>query len=110
MRQVGHSGTTLLGGSVLPIPEATVVSGRAPIEEVEFSSNQHVTLDPRGVETYAGNLWLTESLSDLNIFSFPYQTTRQLQHCYQGNSNESNNPIRFLQSNFYTLWAASKFI
>uniref|UniRef100_A0AAA9S8A0 Coiled-coil and C2 domain containing 2A n=2 Tax=Bos taurus TaxID=9913 RepID=A0AAA9S8A0_BOVIN len=46
---VGHSGTTLLAEVFLPIPETTVVSGRAPIEEVEFSSNQHVTLDHEGV-------------------------------------------------------------
>ncbi|XP_033266560.2 coiled-coil and C2 domain-containing protein 2A isoform X5 [Orcinus orca] len=46
---VGHSGTTLLAEVFLPIPETTVVSGRAPTEEVEFSSNQHVTLDHEGV-------------------------------------------------------------
>ncbi|XP_054564055.1 coiled-coil and C2 domain-containing protein 2A [Eptesicus fuscus] len=46
---VGHSGTTLLAEVFLPIPETTVVTGRAPIEEVEFSSNQHVALDHEGV-------------------------------------------------------------
>ncbi|KAM7157013.1 coiled-coil and C2 domain-containing protein 2A isoform 2-T2 [Molossus nigricans] len=46
---IGHGGTTLLAEVFLPIPEATVVSGRAPIEEVEFSSNQHVTLNHEGV-------------------------------------------------------------
>lgn len=46
---VGHSGTTLLAEVFLPIPETTVVAGRAPIEEVEFSSNQHVALDHEGV-------------------------------------------------------------
>ncbi|KAI5945893.1 Coiled-coil and C2 domain-containing protein 2A [Manis javanica] len=46
---VGHSGTTLLAEVFLPIPETSVVTGRAPIEEVEFSSNQHVTLDHEGV-------------------------------------------------------------
>nr|XP_020027226.1 coiled-coil and C2 domain-containing protein 2A [Castor canadensis] len=46
---VGHSSTTLLAEVFLPIPETTVVTGRAPIEEVEFSSNQHVTLDHEGV-------------------------------------------------------------
>ncbi|KAJ8790054.1 hypothetical protein J1605_004806 [Eschrichtius robustus] len=46
---VGHSGTTLLAEVFLPIPETTVVTGRAPTEEVEFSSNQHVTLDHEGV-------------------------------------------------------------
>ncbi|XP_035874755.1 coiled-coil and C2 domain-containing protein 2A isoform X3 [Phyllostomus discolor] len=46
---VGHSGTTLLAEVFLPIPESTVVSGRAPTEEVEFSSTQHVTLDHEGV-------------------------------------------------------------
>ncbi|KAM5283104.1 coiled-coil and C2 domain-containing protein 2A isoform 5-T5 [Hipposideros larvatus] len=46
---VGHSGTTLLAEVFLPIPETTTVSGRAAIEEVEFSSNQHVTLDHEGV-------------------------------------------------------------
>ncbi|XP_054437927.1 coiled-coil and C2 domain-containing protein 2A [Pteronotus mesoamericanus] len=45
----GHSGTTLLAEVFLPIPESTVVSGRAPVEEVEFSSDQHVTLDHEGV-------------------------------------------------------------
>ncbi|XP_069924157.1 coiled-coil and C2 domain-containing protein 2A isoform X8 [Oryctolagus cuniculus] len=46
---VGHSSATLLAEVFLPIPETTVVTGRAPIEEVEFSSNQHVTLDHEGV-------------------------------------------------------------
>ncbi|XP_021115919.1 coiled-coil and C2 domain-containing protein 2A isoform X1 [Heterocephalus glaber] len=46
---VGHSSTTLLAEVFLPIPETTVVTGRAPTEEVEFSSNQHVTLDHEGV-------------------------------------------------------------
>ena len=46
---VGHRGTTLLAEVFRPIPETALVSGRAPIEEVEFSSNQHVTLDHEGV-------------------------------------------------------------
>ncbi|XP_029332850.1 coiled-coil and C2 domain-containing protein 2A isoform X1 [Mus caroli] len=46
---IGHSGTTLLAEVFLPIPETTIVTGRAPIEEVEFSSTQHVTLDHEGV-------------------------------------------------------------
>ncbi|XP_006144956.1 coiled-coil and C2 domain-containing protein 2A [Tupaia chinensis] len=46
---IGLSSTTLLAEVFLPIPETTVVTGRAPIEEVEFSSNQHVTLDHEGV-------------------------------------------------------------
>ncbi|KAM6220251.1 coiled-coil and C2 domain-containing protein 2A isoform 1-T1 [Rhynchocyon petersi] len=46
---VGHSGPTLLAEVFLPVPETTVVAGRAPIEEVEFSSDQHVTLDHEGV-------------------------------------------------------------
>uniref|UniRef100_A0A8C6QJK4 Coiled-coil and C2 domain containing 2A n=1 Tax=Nannospalax galili TaxID=1026970 RepID=A0A8C6QJK4_NANGA len=46
---VGHSSTTLLAEVFLPIPETTIVTGRAPMEEVEFSSNQHVTLDHEGV-------------------------------------------------------------
>uniref|UniRef100_A0A6I8PBN6 Coiled-coil and C2 domain containing 2A n=1 Tax=Ornithorhynchus anatinus TaxID=9258 RepID=A0A6I8PBN6_ORNAN len=46
---VGHSGTHLLAEVFLPIPETTVLTGRASIEEIEFSSNQHVTLDHEGV-------------------------------------------------------------
>lgn len=46
---IGHSGTSLLAEVFLPIPETTLVTGRAPIEEVEFSSSQHVTLDHEGV-------------------------------------------------------------
>ncbi|XP_072868605.1 coiled-coil and C2 domain-containing protein 2A isoform X6 [Chlorocebus sabaeus] len=46
---IGHSSPTLLAEVFLPIPETTVVTGRASIEEVEFSSNQHVTLDHEGV-------------------------------------------------------------
>ncbi|XP_051020846.1 coiled-coil and C2 domain-containing protein 2A [Acomys russatus] len=46
---IGHSGSTLLAEVFLPIPETTLVTGRGPIEEVEFSSNQHVTLDHEGV-------------------------------------------------------------
>uniref|UniRef100_A0A8C2YIM5 Coiled-coil and C2 domain containing 2A n=1 Tax=Chinchilla lanigera TaxID=34839 RepID=A0A8C2YIM5_CHILA len=46
---VGHTSTALLAEVFLPIPETTIVTGRAPLEEVEFSSNQHVTLDHEGV-------------------------------------------------------------
>ncbi|XP_075400630.1 coiled-coil and C2 domain-containing protein 2A isoform X2 [Tenrec ecaudatus] len=46
---VGHSGPTLLAEVFLPIPETTVVTGRAPLEEAEFSSDQQVTLDHEGV-------------------------------------------------------------
>ncbi|KAM5271671.1 coiled-coil and C2 domain-containing protein 2A [Ctenodactylus gundi] len=46
---IGYSSTTLLAEVFLPIPETTVVTGRAPTEEVEFSSHQHVTLDHEGV-------------------------------------------------------------
>ncbi|XP_053433431.1 coiled-coil and C2 domain-containing protein 2A isoform X2 [Nycticebus coucang] len=46
---VGHSSPSLLAEVFLPIPESTVITGRAPFEEVEFSSNQHVTLDHEGV-------------------------------------------------------------
>ncbi|XP_032128755.1 coiled-coil and C2 domain-containing protein 2A isoform X4 [Sapajus apella] len=46
---IGHSGPTLLAEVFLPIPETTVFTGRAPMEEMEFSSNQHVTLDHEGV-------------------------------------------------------------
>ncbi|XP_051056151.1 coiled-coil and C2 domain-containing protein 2A [Phodopus roborovskii] len=46
---IGHSGAVLLAEVFLPIPETTLVTGRAPTEEVEFSSNQHVALDHEGV-------------------------------------------------------------
>ncbi|XP_023555355.1 coiled-coil and C2 domain-containing protein 2A isoform X2 [Octodon degus] len=46
---VGHTSTVLLAEVFLPVPETTVVTGRAPMEEVEFSSSQHVTLDHEGV-------------------------------------------------------------
>uniref|UniRef100_A0A8C3YRA8 Coiled-coil and C2 domain containing 2A n=2 Tax=Catagonus wagneri TaxID=51154 RepID=A0A8C3YRA8_9CETA len=46
---MGHSGTALLAEVFLPIPETTVVTGRAAVEEVEFSSSQHVALDHEGV-------------------------------------------------------------
>ncbi|XP_043825575.1 coiled-coil and C2 domain-containing protein 2A [Dromiciops gliroides] len=46
---VGYGSTNLLAEVFLPIPETTVFTGRASIEEVEFSSNQHVTLNHEGV-------------------------------------------------------------
>ncbi|XP_054996606.1 coiled-coil and C2 domain-containing protein 2A isoform X2 [Sorex araneus] len=46
---VGHGGATLLAEVFLPIPETTVVTGRAAIEEVEFSSDLQVALDHEGV-------------------------------------------------------------
>ncbi|XP_056411152.1 coiled-coil and C2 domain-containing protein 2A [Hyla sarda] len=45
----GHGGSTLLTEVFVPIPETTVVAGRAPVEEVEFSSNQRVMYDHEGV-------------------------------------------------------------
>ncbi|KAG8505864.1 Coiled-coil and C2 domain-containing protein 2A, partial [Galemys pyrenaicus] len=45
----GHSGTTLLAEVFLPVPETTVVTGRAAVEEVEFSSHQLVALEHEGV-------------------------------------------------------------
>lgn len=72
---VGYSGTTLLAEVFLPIPETTVVSGRAPTEEVEFSSNQHVTLDHEGVGSGMANGFMVKFE---HIFFFTYQTSRQL--------------------------------
>ncbi|KGL78380.1 Coiled-coil and C2 domain-containing protein 2A, partial [Tinamus guttatus] len=45
----GISSTTLLAEVFIPIPETTVLTGNAPIEEIEFSSNQRVMLDHEGV-------------------------------------------------------------
>ncbi|XP_064007486.1 coiled-coil and C2 domain-containing protein 2A isoform X9 [Pogoniulus pusillus] len=45
----GMSSTTLLAEVFLPVPETTVLTGSAPIEEIEFSSNQRVMLDHEGV-------------------------------------------------------------
>ncbi|XP_018423746.1 PREDICTED: coiled-coil and C2 domain-containing protein 2A [Nanorana parkeri] len=45
----GYLGTTLLAEAFLPIPETTVLTGNAPVEEVEFSSNQRVMYDHEGV-------------------------------------------------------------
>ncbi|XP_044152706.1 coiled-coil and C2 domain-containing protein 2A [Bufo gargarizans] len=46
---VGHGGGTLLAEVFVPIPETTVLTGRAPVEEVEFSSNLRVMYDHEGV-------------------------------------------------------------
>ncbi|XP_067325078.1 coiled-coil and C2 domain-containing protein 2A isoform X3 [Anolis sagrei] len=46
---VGLGTTNLLMEVFIPIPETTVLSGRAPIEEIEFSSDQRVMLDHEGV-------------------------------------------------------------
>ncbi|MEE6462446.1 hypothetical protein FKM82_001600 [Ascaphus truei] len=46
---VGHGGVTLLAEAFIPIPETTVLTGRAPVEEIEFSSNQRVMYDHEGV-------------------------------------------------------------
>ncbi|XP_068799446.1 coiled-coil and C2 domain-containing protein 2A isoform X5 [Struthio camelus] len=46
---VGIGSTTLLAEVFIPIPETTVLTGSAPIEEIEFSSNQRVMLDHEGV-------------------------------------------------------------
>ncbi|XP_037386147.1 coiled-coil and C2 domain-containing protein 2A isoform X2 [Talpa occidentalis] len=46
---VGHSGATLLAEVFLPVPETTVVAGRAAVEEVEFSSRQLAAPEHEGV-------------------------------------------------------------
>ncbi|XP_053560101.1 coiled-coil and C2 domain-containing protein 2A [Bombina bombina] len=46
---VGKSGTNLLAEAFIPIPESTLLTGRAPFEDVEFSSNQRVMFDHEGV-------------------------------------------------------------
>ncbi|XP_077156995.1 coiled-coil and C2 domain-containing protein 2A isoform X2 [Paroedura picta] len=46
---VGHGSVNLLAEVFVPIPETTVLTGGAPIEEIEFSSDQRVTLDHEGV-------------------------------------------------------------
>lgn len=46
---MGMSSTTLLAEVFIPVPETTVLTGSAPIEEIEFSSNQRVMLDHEGV-------------------------------------------------------------
>ncbi|NXK95290.1 C2D2A protein, partial [Formicarius rufipectus] len=45
----GISSTTLLAEVFVPIPETAVLTGSAPLEEIEFSSNQRVMLDHEGV-------------------------------------------------------------
>ncbi|XP_039554658.1 coiled-coil and C2 domain-containing protein 2A isoform X2 [Passer montanus] len=45
----GISSTTLLAEVFLPVPETAVLTGSAPLEEVEFSSDQRVVLDHEGV-------------------------------------------------------------
>uniref|UniRef100_A0A8V0Y5W6 Coiled-coil and C2 domain containing 2A n=1 Tax=Gallus gallus TaxID=9031 RepID=A0A8V0Y5W6_CHICK len=45
----GMSSTTLLAEVFIPVPETTVLTGSAPMEEIEFSSNQRVMLDHEGV-------------------------------------------------------------
>ncbi|NXS26874.1 C2D2A protein, partial [Pomatostomus ruficeps] len=45
----GISSTTLLAEVFLPVPETAVLTGSAPLEEIEFSSNQRVMLDHEGV-------------------------------------------------------------
>ncbi|XP_075608570.1 coiled-coil and C2 domain-containing protein 2A isoform X2 [Balearica regulorum gibbericeps] len=45
----GISSTTLLAEVFIPVPETTVLTGSAPMEEIEFSSNQRVVLDHEGV-------------------------------------------------------------
>ncbi|XP_041443995.1 coiled-coil and C2 domain-containing protein 2A isoform X2 [Xenopus laevis] len=46
---VRHGATTLLAEAFIPIPETSVLTGRAPVEEIEFSSNQRVMYDHEGV-------------------------------------------------------------
>ncbi|XP_073430700.1 coiled-coil and C2 domain-containing protein 2A isoform X1 [Dendrobates tinctorius] len=46
---VGHGGSTLLAEVFVPIPETTVLTGRATVEEIEFSSNLRVMYDHEGV-------------------------------------------------------------
>ncbi|NXJ03794.1 C2D2A protein, partial [Odontophorus gujanensis] len=46
---MGMSSTTLLAEVFIPVPETTVLTGGAPMEEIEFSSNQRVMLDHEGV-------------------------------------------------------------
>ncbi|XP_062492386.1 coiled-coil and C2 domain-containing protein 2A isoform X1 [Pezoporus occidentalis] len=45
----GMSSTTLLAEVFIPVPETTILTGSAPIEEIEFSSSQRVMLDHEGV-------------------------------------------------------------
>ncbi|KAK2521425.1 Cc2d2a [Columba guinea] len=45
----GMSSTTLLAEVFLPVPDTTVLTGSAPMEEIEFSSSQRVVLDHEGV-------------------------------------------------------------
>ncbi|XP_074397877.1 coiled-coil and C2 domain-containing protein 2A isoform X3 [Zonotrichia albicollis] len=45
----GISSTTLLAEVFLPVPETAVLTGSAPLEEIEFSSDQRVVLDHEGV-------------------------------------------------------------
>ncbi|XP_025034195.2 coiled-coil and C2 domain-containing protein 2A isoform X1 [Pelodiscus sinensis] len=46
---MGLSSTTMLAEVFIPIPETTVLTGRARTEEIEFSSSQRVMLDHEGV-------------------------------------------------------------
>jgi len=43
------SSSSLLVEVCVPVPESSVLTGSAPFEEMEFSSNQRVTLNHEGV-------------------------------------------------------------
>lgn len=53
------SGTTLLAEAFIPVPETTILTGSAPMEEIEFSSNQRVTLDHEGVGSGRDSVFLS---------------------------------------------------
>ncbi|XP_069488037.1 coiled-coil and C2 domain-containing protein 2A isoform X2 [Ambystoma mexicanum] len=46
---VGLSGTNMIAEVFIPIPETTVLTGKAPVEETEFSSKQRIMFDHEGV-------------------------------------------------------------
>lgn len=108
----GHSGTTLLAEVFLPIPETTVVSGRAPIEEVEFSSNQHVTLDHEGVGSGTKGLSGSRNHCQIwtSVFFLPLSDNQTIPTLLSEVQMKAIITCDFSQSNFYTPWATSKFM
>ncbi|XP_053314268.1 coiled-coil and C2 domain-containing protein 2A [Spea bombifrons] len=84
----GLSGTTLLADVFIPIPETSVLTGKAPVEEVEFSSNQRVMFNHEGV---GSDVPFSFEADGSNKMSF--MTSGKLSYCVSWGVGDNGVPL-----------------
>ncbi|NWH62113.1 C2D2A protein, partial [Geococcyx californianus] len=79
---------TLLAEVFIPLPETTVLTGSAPVEEIEFSSSQRVMLDHEGVGSGVSFSFEADGSNKMALM-----TSGKVSHSVSWAAGEKGNPL-----------------